>query len=164
MKKELVLIRHTKSSWGNFSLPDFDRPLKKDRIDDAHRMAVKLKQLNLQLDLIICSPALRTKQTAGHFCNVLGYDFNKINFDSRLYESSAEEYLKVIQQIDSRFGTVIIIGHNPSITDLTSLLLNERTGEIPTTGTVWLEFESKGWKISKETIVKLKHFLTPKAI
>ena len=68
MKRELILIRHTKSSWADFSLPDFDRPLKKDRTDDAKNMAKQLKKLKVKPNLILCSPAKRTKQTAEYFC------------------------------------------------------------------------------------------------
>jgi len=35
ISKNLILIRHTKSSWKDFSLSDFDRPIKKDRMNDA---------------------------------------------------------------------------------------------------------------------------------
>lgn len=164
MKRNLILIRHTKSSWGDSSLTDFDRPLKKDRIDDAKNMAAKLKELKLHPDLIICSPAIRTKQTAEYFCEKLKYDFGKIVFDIRLYESSAKEYLQVVRETESKIETLVVIGHNPSITHFANQFSKNKIDEIPTTGVVWLQFENDDWEIDHTTPCQLKHFLTPKTI
>src|ERR1700733_11266886 len=108
MKRSLILIRHTKSNWGDFSLPDFDRPIKKDRIEDAKEMASKLKELELKPDLIICSPAKRTRQTVEYFCDKLKYDYDKIQFDKRIYESTAEEVLHVVRETSADIKTLVL--------------------------------------------------------
>jgi phosphohistidine phosphatase len=164
MKRTLILIRHTKSNWGDFSEPDFDRPIKKDRIDDAKNMASALKDLGLAPDLIICSPAKRTRQTAEYFCDKLNYDFDKIQFDKRIYECTAEDILQVIRETDDDVKTLVVIGHNPSLTHLANMFIENSIDEIPTTGVVWLEFAIKNWEIYKLTPCKLKAFLTPKTI
>ncbi len=164
MNRELILIRHTKSSWGDLSLPDFDRPLKKDRTGDAKNMAEKLKKLKLHPDLIICSPALRTLQTAEYFYEKLKFDYHNILLEKRIYESSAEEYMQVIRETDAKVKTLVLIGHNPSITDFANQFLENKIDEVPTTGVVWLEFESEDWEIYKTTPCKFRYFLTPKTI
>ena len=164
MKRTLILIRHTKSNWGDFSQPDFDRPIKKDRIDDAKNMATELKDLGAEPDLIICSPAKRTRQTAEYFCDKLKYDYNKILFDKRIYESTAEDVLQVVRETDAAIKTLVVIGHNPSLTHLANMFAENSIDEIPTTGVVWLEFTVKNWEIYKLTPCKLKAFLTPKTI
>jgi phosphohistidine phosphatase len=162
MKRTLVLIRHTKSNWGDLSLPDFDRPVKKERIEDAQNMAARLKDLELKPDLIICSPARRTRQTVEYFCDKLKYDPDKIEFDKRIYESTAEEVLQVIRETDARVKTLFVVGHNPSITDLANMFAENSIIEVPTTGVVWLEFGINTWDVYKLTPCKLKAFLTPK--
>ena len=164
MKRELILIRHTKSSWTDFSLRDFERPLKKDRTDDAKNMAKHLKELEVKPDLILCSPAKRTKQTADFFCEKLKYDFKKIQFDGRLYESCAEEYMSVIRETDEENKTLVVIGHNPSITDFSNQFLESKIDEVPTTGVVWLQFKNSNWEIYRTTPCQLKYLLTPKTI
>lgn len=164
MKRELILIRHTKSNWAQIDKRDFDRTLKKDRVEDALNMAKKLKDLGLKPDLVVCSPAVRTKQTAEFFCEKLKYDYNSIIFQMRLYESGEQEYLEVIRETEKEIETLVVIGHNPSITSFANLFLGNRIEEVPTTGVVWLEFESDNWEIYKTTPCKLKHFLTPKTI
>ena len=163
-KRKLILIRHTKSDWGDFSLPDIDRPIKKDRIEDAENMASKLKSLKLVPDLIICSPAKRTRQTVKYFYEKLKYEKDKIRFDERIYESSATEIMQVVQETDSKIKTLVLIGHNPPLTRFANLFIEDTIDEIPTTGVVWLEFVNADWKIDPQTHCKLLHFLTPKTI
>lgn len=164
MKRNLILIRHTKSSWAEVGMRDFDRQLKKDRTEDAESMAKHLNTLGLQPDLVLCSPAVRTKQTAEHFCHHLPYDYSKIVFDMRLYESNAGDYLQVIRETESDITALVAIGHNPSITDFVNLFLPSKIDEMPTTGVVWLKLESDSWEIDQTTSCKLKHLLTPKTI
>lgn len=164
MKRELILLRHTKSSWKNLSLPDFDRPLKRDRMQDATNMGKALYKLGLRPDLIISSPALRTKQTSELFCDKLHYDFDKVFFDKRIYESSAEEILQVVRETDAEVKTLIIVGHNPSLTHFTNLFSPHAINEIPTTGVVWLQFTNADWEIYRTTPCQLLHFFTPKAM
>lgn len=164
MKRELILIRHTKSSWSDFSLPDFDRPLKKDRIEDARNMAAKLKELKLHPDLIICSPALRTRQTAEYFCDKLKYDIKKVQFNNSIYESTEEEIMNAVRAIDAKIKKLVIIGHNPSITHFSNIFVQNKIAEVPTTGVVWMEFDNTDWEIYRTTPCKLRYFLTPKTI
>lgn len=164
MKRSLILIRHTKSAWGNLSLPDFDRPLKKDRADDAKNMAAQLKSLGVEPDMIICSPAKRTRQTAAYFYDKLKYNEDKVSFDKRIYESTAEDVLQVIREEDAKVKTLVVIGHNPSLTNIANMFTGNIIGEVPTTGVVWLEFDTKDWEIYKLTPCKLKAFLSPKTI
>jgi phosphohistidine phosphatase len=164
MKRSLILIRHTKSNWTDLSLPDFDRPIKKDRIEDAKNMAAQLKSLDVEPDLIICSPAKRTRQTAEYFCDKLKYDEKDIQFDKRIYESTPEDILQVIRETDSKVKTLVVIGHNPSLTYLANMFAENSIEEIPTTGVVWLEFNTSDWELYKLTPSKLRAFLTPKTI
>lgn len=161
MKRELILIRHTKSSWADKDMHDFDRPLKKDRTDDAKEMARHLKEFGLKPDLILCSPALRAKQTAELFCNQLKYDFDKIVFDMRLYESSAKEYMRVVHETDKQIKSLMLIGHNPSITDFINEFMETKLDELPTTGVIWLEFETDDWNVYRTTYCRLKKLMWP---
>lgn len=164
MKRELILIRHTKSRWSDLSLSDFDRPIKKDRTDDAKRMAAKLKELKLKPDLIVCSPALRTKQTVEFFCKKLDYALKDVSFDKRIYETTEQELLQVIRETDKEVRTLVVVGHNPAFTHFANTFSPVTINEVPTTGVVWLEFESNDWEIYKTTPRRLLYFLTPKTI
>lgn len=164
MKKNLVLIRHTKSSWTDASLSDFDRPIRNDRKEDPVKIGRRLLELGLQADRIVCSPAKRTQQTCRILCAEWNLDFNKVELDERLYESSAEEYLSVIGTTPSAVNTLVVVGHNPSTTDLANSLMKHSLTNVPTTGVVWLELDVLDWEISKISFAELKCFVTPKTI
>lgn len=162
--KHLVLIRHTKSSWSHPGLTDFERPLKKDRLHDAERMSRKLASLGLSPDHILCSPARRTRQTVEYFSTALGYPHHKIEFEQRLYESSAGEYLQCIRMTDAAVHTLVVVGHNPSLTQLANYLLPGVTEWLPTTGVVWFSLDTNDWNIDSATPIELYCYLTPKTI
>jgi phosphohistidine phosphatase len=163
MTRELILIRHTKSPQNVF-IPDFERPIKEDRAEDAKTMGKELKSLGLNADKFISSPALRTKQTAELIADELKYGRENIVFDMRLYESSPAEYLKVVHETSEKIKALVLVGHNPSITEFANIFCGNKFDEIPTTGVVWMEFDSEDWRVSDKTKCSVKHSLSPKAI
>ena len=164
MKRQLVLIRHTKSSWSDLSLSDFERPLKKDRLEDAEKMAKALRTLNLKPQHIICSAALRTRQTGEYFYNALDFDPAKVQFDKRIYECMPEDLYEVIRETDAEVTSLVVIGHNPALTYFTNYYSGKQIIEMPTTGVAWLEFETDNWDLDRYTPATLKYFLRPKEL
>ena len=79
--KKIFFLRHAKSSWSDFSLKDFDRPLSTRGIQDAELMGNYFKAKKIDLDVIISSPSKRTKETLDHF------------FSSNIPEIEYEKYL-----------------------------------------------------------------------
>ena len=83
--KKIFFLRHAKSSWSDFSLKDFDRPLSTRGIQDAKLMGNYFKAKNIDLDIVISSPSKRTKETLKHlFSNnapacVQGFFLNESN-------------------------------------------------------------------------------------
>lgn len=152
--RQLILIRHAKSSWSNPDLSDFDRPLNKRGKRDLAFMSGLLSQKNISPELIISSPALRTKLTAIEFANKIGYNKNKIIWNKNLYLASYMKILKIIKQIENKINCAIIVGHNPGLTDLQNYLCNEEIDNIPTSGIVsmstikeWKDVESKDFEL-----------------
>ncbi|GMU95991.1 SixA phosphatase family protein [Ignavibacterium album] len=152
--RQLILIRHAKSSWSNPDLSDFDRPLNKRGKRDLAFMSVLLSQKNMTPELIISSPALRTKLTAIEFANKIGYNKNEIIWNKNLYLASYMNILKIIKQIENKINCAIIVGHNPGLTDLQNYLCNEEIDNIPTSGIVskstikeWKDVESKDFEL-----------------
>jgi len=71
--KQLLLIRHAKSSWTNIGQEDFERPLNERGIRDAPLMAKKLIEKNYKPDALISSTAVRALETATFFAEVMGF-------------------------------------------------------------------------------------------
>ena len=139
MKKTLYLLRHAKSSWKDFSLSDFDRPLNKRGKRDAPFMSVKMKEKGIQPDSIISSPAKRAKKTAKIFSEVLEVP---LFLEEKLYAAEIDEMLWIMQKAFETQDEVMIVGHNPELTYLNDMLSDKEIFNIPTTGIVAITFEA----------------------
>ena len=159
--KKLFLIRHAKSDWSNPLLDDFDRGLNNRGLKDAPFMAKLLKDKNITPDLIISSPALRTKLTLEFLLKKLDYE-NEIIYDKSIYEAPYLNLKKVINKVDKQFDILFLVGHNPGLCDLANFLCKESFENIPTCGIVEIDFQTNSWNdISKENS-KLISFEYPK--
>src|SRR5688572_28064890 len=123
--KKLYIVRHAKSSWGDFTTPDFDRPLNDRGKKDAPEMAKRLLDKGAAIDIFISSPAKRAKSTCKAFCKVYDRDKDEIMFVDELYHASVETFNKVLSAIDDKWDAAIIFSHNPGITDFVNTLVND---------------------------------------
>lgn len=146
MTKCLVLLRHAKSSWKQAELADFDRPLSGRGKRDAPAMAQRLKQWGLRPDLILSSPAKRARKTAKIAARELGYPGKDICWDERLYLQGVKSLLAVLTETDDRYNEVMLVGHNPDVTELAERLTGDAFGEIPTAGAVVIRLEGTNWR------------------
>jgi phosphohistidine phosphatase len=158
MKRTLLMIRHAKSSWSNPLQSDFERPLNERGLRDAPIMGARLKQAGIVPDLIISSTAKRTRQTAKHIAEALDYDFATVKWEEKLYHCVPSVFEELIYEMDNSIGTVLIIAHNPGITEFVNQLSPDfSTGNMPTCGVVGASFEAEGW--DRFPNVKRKVFL-----
>ncbi|HGY11795.1 MAG TPA: histidine phosphatase family protein, partial [Desulfobacterales bacterium] len=116
--KTIYLVRHAKSSWKYPDLDDFERPLNKRGRKNAPFMGTILKKLKVAPDLIISSPANRAAATARIIANKIRYPLEKIRYSENIYEFSANVLIHFIQQIDDDANKVMVVSHNPALTDL----------------------------------------------
>src|SRR5215204_598221 len=113
----LYLLRHAKSSWDDRTLRDFDRPLKKRGREAADRIGRRLAAEKLSNPAVICSPAVRTRETAKLVLNGANLPVEP-HFDDRIYEASLGELIQVVSEIPDDTEVAIMIGHNPGSEEL----------------------------------------------
>jgi phosphohistidine phosphatase len=164
MAKNLFLVRHAKSDWSVSGQKDFERQLNGRGLNDAPKMGRKLYEMGMKPDLIISSPAVRARLTAELIAEQLKYDTDKIVFNEEIYEASVRSLLKVINSIDDKNKTVIIVGHNPTFTYIAESLTKREIGNIPTCGAVQMEFNLNSWKEVSEGTGTLKSYNYPKGL
>jgi len=158
--KKLYLIRHAKSSWEDTTLDDFERPLNKKGKKDAPLMGKLLDTKNITADIIISSPSKRTKQTVKLINQQLQFPL-EIIYDDNLYETTVNGLEKVIKNIDNKYESIYLFGHNPSLNSFVEKYIN--IGEnIPTCGIVGIEFDSDIWSKISPKKAKLLFFEYPK--
>ena len=104
--KNLLLIRHGKSSWNSPGLSDHDRPLNNRGEYDAPGIGAALAQRGVVPDVIYSSTAVRAFSTAKVIAANLGFSEDSIITDSDIYLASPGTLIRVIQQIDESAETL----------------------------------------------------------
>ncbi len=143
MTKTLYLVRHAQAS--DSVSPDLIRPLVANGMIDAARMGKHLASKMKGIDLILTSHAERTQMTAQVFCEQLGIDNQIVKTDEALYESSPKHYLEALNAVPETLDSVMIVGHNPSISYLAEYLTGEEIGSMPTSAVVGMTIEDLTW-------------------
>jgi len=123
--KSLFLLRHAKAISGELSLPDHDRPLSDRGFKDSQYLAAKLAKKNIDFDLFLTSHAIRAITTAQILANALGHKQKHIAVDKVIYEGDVAEILEVISHASKKVNSIILVGHNPSISELACRLARE---------------------------------------
>lgn len=154
--KTLYLVRHAKSSWDNPLLDDFSRPLNERGKRDAPNMAKRLKEKRVVLDLIITSTAVRAMSTAKEMAKVLNCDDHKIKTLAELYHASPEKILEVLKHVNDKFNVVLLVGHNPGLTEFIDALTELAIDNVPTCGIAAFQLNIKSWReleMQEETLL-----------
>ncbi|MEO8713045.1 MAG: histidine phosphatase family protein [Parafilimonas sp.] len=163
--RSLLIIRHAKSSWEDFSQKDFDRPLNDRGKKNAPIMAKRIhKEMSVTLDAIISSPAKRAFATAKFFAKE--FNIKKENFFEKpeLYEPSIENFFKVAAGIDDDYKTVALFSHNPGISVFANLLTNIRIDDMPTCAVFAIHIQTDSWKNFRNAEKEFWFFDYPKNI
>jgi len=110
----LYLLRHAKSDRGDPALSDFDRPLAPRGRRDAPAMGAYMHERDYRPDLILCSPAARTRETLALLQPALGPDI-RAEYDRKLYLGSPDVLLRRLREVDEQVAGVLLVGHNPGL-------------------------------------------------
>lgn len=162
--KTLVLVRHAKSSWDNFFLNDFDRPLNERGKTDAPIMAKRLLERKVHIDVFISSPAKRAKKTAKAFMKEFGVSDKEIILMKDLYEASVKNFEDVVANIDDDYQSAAIFSHNPGITAFANTLTQQKLDNMPTCSVFAVKADVKKWADFKEAKKQFLFFDYPKNI
>jgi phosphohistidine phosphatase len=147
-------MRHAKSSWAHDELADIDRPLNKRGLRDAPLMGKKLINLAGMPDRILCSPARRTRETL----QALQLTTSDTHYEPEIYESYGSTLLDLIARQPDTINNLLLIGHNPSISQLASRLAGSFLGDLPTCALVQLHLKTRSWqKISSAPAQLINH-------
>ena len=159
--KNLILIRHAKSSW-EAPLKDIDRPLEQRGIMDAHLVATNCLKYLPPTFVVWSSTAKRASDTALIFAQNLSFPIESIVFRDDLYTFDENQLEKVIKSCNNIFENVILFGHNEAITNFVNKFGDIYIDNVPTAGFVSLEFEEENWERIKKG--KTKKLIFPKKI
>jgi phosphohistidine phosphatase len=142
--KTLLILRHAKSSWKDDQVGDHDRPLNKRGKRDAPRVGELVQQVQLQPELIISSTAKRTRKTASRVAKQCGYQ-GIIELQGTLYLAPPGAYIEALRKVDDSVNRVMVVGHNPGLEQLLTLLTGQHI-LLPTATLAHVELDLARWR------------------
>ena len=155
--KNIFFLRHAKSSWDDFGLKDFDRPLSTRGIQDADLMGNYFKSKKITLEKILSSPSKRTKDTLNHFFTK---KVPQIDYIDSIYHAQVEDILDLISGLEAECKSIMVVGHNPSMHLISEYLSGNFIEKYPTCGLCWLTI-TDNWEEIKQGCGTLKLFIKP---
>ena len=145
MARQLLILRHAKSSWAESHTDDWERPLNDRGRRDAPRVGELLRRLSLLPDLIITSDAVRAETTARLVAEAAGYT-GKIVLSPSLYHATPDLMIEVLRAApDSAARAIMIVAHNPGLEELVARLTGEHV-TLPTAALVDLAVAVNRWR------------------
>jgi phosphohistidine phosphatase len=167
--RHLFLLRHAKSSWDDPSIEDHDRPLAQRGRRAAARIADYATKRAIRPDLILCSSAMRARQTLERIAPSLGRDA-EIHIERSLYGATEDRLMERLQTLPDEVDSVMMIGHNPGVQDLALLVARDGplrsllAEKFPTAGLATLAFGRLAWKDLDMGSGDLVDFVVPKPL
>lgn len=138
--RELVLVRHAKSDWGDPLLADHDRPLNARGRKNAPMMALRLAESGLAVQRILSSTAVRARSTAAVLGAQLGLE---VELDPELYLAPASKLLT--KAVGLEVPSAMLVAHDPGLSDLASLLSAGGIAHMPTCAVAHFAWNAHSW-------------------
>ena len=142
--KELLVLRHAKSSW-EWSVEDRNRPLQPKGIKAIIAVAQHWKKKFQTFETIVSSPANRALHTAIILAHEIGFPLSQVSIKETLYSFNSEDVLRQIKQLDDRFSKIILVGHNPAFSYAADYLSVKPTPQLKTANWISLTFTQSLW-------------------
>ncbi len=142
--RTLILMRHARAIAGGPLLEDHDRPLHPKGTSDATRVAERLRARGLAPDRILTSTARRAMETAARVRDVFALPASQLESDRRIYHADAYELLALIQECGDAAKTIMVVGHNPTLSHMGSLLVG-RTVHMETADLLVITHPAASW-------------------
>jgi phosphohistidine phosphatase len=162
--KTLYLVRHAKSSWETTGLTDEERPLLPKGIEKTKKIVGFFLGKGIKPDLIISSHAVRAYETAKILAKGTGYPLENIMIEHRVYEGSYDRILDVIYGTAGNINSLMIVGHNPTITGLVNLFLHPGIEDMRTSAVASITFDTEKWEEIPSKEAKMEFFIYPRML
>jgi phosphohistidine phosphatase len=163
MVKTLLLIRHGNAEQGERGSRDFDRHITRLGNRNAAHAGKYLANNKLMPDLLLCSQAVRAKETAEVIASQLKFSERHIRYEEELYEASVRTLFTAVNNIDEKYGRVAMIAHNPGLTYLADYLTTAPLGNMVPASIVVIKFENMTWAEVSQNSGQFEGYIDPEA-
>jgi len=158
----LYLLRHAKSSWDDASQQDFERPLNNRGRKACAVIGEVIEEKGIDFDLVLVSTALRTRQTI-ELVKERAKLRGEVRYDERIYEATVSQLLEVVSQVDNDRKSVLLVGHNPGLEGLLTLLTGEDV-RVTTANLAKIKIKATKWSANLANKGTLDWIVRPKEV
>ena len=134
--KKIFLLRHAHAFSGS---NDFERELNLEGIEKAKYLEKIFRDYLDEIDLVLCSSSVRTSTTAR-----IALPNFPINYMRDLYNANSQKLLSCVNNIILNYNSIVLVGHNPGISELASTLSAKELFLKPG-GLVLINSSAKNW-------------------
>ena len=145
-------------------MPDIERPLNRRGERNAPEMGRRIKRHGIRPSLIISSPAVRAWTTAKTIAREIGYPAEFLQREKALYLASLNDLLDTVLAQDAGFNSLMVVGHNPGLTDFANYLVPGLTNNVPTAGGVSVQCDQDDWDLWDSPEIELLVHDYPKLV
>ena len=162
--KTIILVRHAKSSWDDFSLKDEERPLTARGKKNAPEMAKRLLKKKVPIDVILSSPAKRARSTAEYFAKEYEIPKKKIFLIPDLYMASNDAFIRTIRNAPEKADAIALFSHNNGITQFANTLSETKIDHMPTCSVYAVKANIDSWGSFETGETEFYFFDYPKSL
>lgn len=158
--RQIILLRHAHAEPPAGGQTDDARPLTEGGMHEAHAAADWLKAHSAEPDVVLCSPAVRTRETADCVVKALGHDAG-CQVDGRIYEATPGDLIQVLEEHGDA-DCLLLVGHNPGLETLVALLTDGTSDQgrgMPPGAIAWMHVD--GDAPIEPGSASLRHFWWP---
>jgi phosphohistidine phosphatase len=155
--RTMYVLRHTKSSWDDETLSDYDRPLAARGLRDGKRLARHFAEANVRPDVVLCSSARRAQETLAQIAVALGAP--AVRMLDELYGADVDDVIALVHELDDTFTSVLVIGHNPCVAELAQTDEKYPTGALAT-----LRWDAESWDDLRPGEAEVVSIVTPREL
>lgn len=142
--KRLILLRHGKAENQVLGGQDIDRQLDSRGRSQSRSVGLELLAKAAVVDIVLCSTAVRTRQTCEIVCETLSLSDDKVSYQDDLYLAVPFDIMAHLCALPSFVNTVLVVGHNPGLSEL-AVSFSKRIGLLNTAGMAMLDVDIKEW-------------------
>jgi len=161
--KTIYLLRHGKSDWDADFDRDRDRPIGKRGRRAARKIARFMETNDIHPDIILCSDALRTRQTIGHVLDELEWPQSLVRYDERLYLAPVERLYEVIRELTDE-SSALVVGHEPTLARAAARMTETPDIDVPTATLVGIALDIEGWQETEDESGRLTLHVKPRSL
>lgn len=159
--KTLYIMRHGKAEDSDHKA-DFNRKLISKGVKRNQKVALKLKAKKGKFDAILCSEASRAVETARIMAEHFKFPIDEIKEYQEFYLAPAVILLDSLYALDNTLTNVLLVGHNPGVSELATSLSNQLFDWLPTSALIAIKFDTDKWEEISKADAKVSFSLFPK--